>query len=142
MPEEQHSLLQRCTFPPPGTSVVCGISGGQDSLALLVLASRAELDVTAVHVDHGLRPGSAAEAEVVEGAAARFGAAFRAERLRIDPGPDLSAARSLGTGRLAWTSPRLDLTFEREPEVDALDLEASAELSVFDACSFRGSLGL
>ena len=44
-----------------------------------------------MHVDHGLRPGSAAEAEVVEAAAARFGAAFRAERVAVEPGPNLEA---------------------------------------------------
>ena len=31
-------LGERCTFPPPGTAVTCGVSGGADSLALLVLA--------------------------------------------------------------------------------------------------------
>ena len=43
------------------------MSGGADSLALLVLAVEAGCEVTAVHVDHGLRPGSAAEADVVAG---------------------------------------------------------------------------
>ena len=49
--------------PPPATDLVCGVSGGPDSLALLVLAAAAGCAVTAVHVDHGLRPGSAAEAD-------------------------------------------------------------------------------
>ncbi|MEM7341391.1 MAG: tRNA lysidine(34) synthetase TilS [Actinomycetota bacterium] len=83
------ALVDRCTFPASGTSVVCGVSGGADSLALLVLATAAGLHVTAVHVDHGLRPDSAAEARVVSSAAARFGAAFRAERTTVDPGADL-----------------------------------------------------
>ena len=83
------SLLARCTFPEPGTEVVCAVSGGADSLALLVLAGKAGLAVTAVHVDHGLRPFSADEAEVVAAAARRFGAAFRAERVEVEPGPDL-----------------------------------------------------
>jgi len=83
------SLLARCTFPAPGTDVVCAVSGGADSLALLALARSAGLTVTAVHVDHGLRPGSVAEAEVVAAAARRFGAHFRAERVEVEPGSDL-----------------------------------------------------
>jgi tRNA(Ile)-lysidine synthase len=67
------------------------VSGGPDSLALLVLACAAGLQVTAVHVDHGLRPGSAAEAEVVRAAAERFGAAFRSVRAPVEPGPNLEA---------------------------------------------------
>ena len=52
--------------------VTCAVSGGADSLALLVLAVDAGvLAVTAVHVDHGLRDGSAAEADVVAEVAAR-----------------------------------------------------------------------
>jgi tRNA(Ile)-lysidine synthase len=85
------SILARCAFPPPGAPVVCAVSGGPDSLALLSLATEAGCDVTAVHVDHGLRPGSADEADVVRDAAARFGAAFRSERVEVAPGPDLEA---------------------------------------------------
>jgi tRNA(Ile)-lysidine synthase len=67
------------------------VSGGADSLALLVLACAAGLEVTAVHVDHGLRPGSGSEAAVVEAAARRFGAAFRSERVAVGDGPNLEA---------------------------------------------------
>lgn len=67
------------------------MSGGADSLALLVLAVAAGCSVTAVHVDHGLRPGSASEAEVVAAAARRFGAGFRSERVAVEPGPNLEA---------------------------------------------------
>ncbi len=67
------------------------MSGGADSLALLVLAVAASVQVTAVHVDHGLRPGSAAEADVVRAAAAGLGAGFRAERVVVAPGPNLEA---------------------------------------------------
>src|SRR5688572_2097535 len=84
-------LLPRCRFPTAGTVVTCAVSGGADSLALLVLATAAGLDVTAVHVDHGLRPGSAGEADVVAAAAERFGAAFRAERVVVELGPNLEA---------------------------------------------------
>src|SRR3954468_66893 len=84
-------LLGRCRLPAAGTAVTCAVSGGADSLALLVLACAAGLDVAAVHVDHGLRPGSADEAPVVASAAARFGARFRAERVDVGDGPNLEA---------------------------------------------------
>ncbi|CAN5177559.1 hypothetical protein BH18ACT4_BH18ACT4_08200 [soil metagenome] len=84
-------LLGRCRFPPAGTDVTCAVSGGPDSLALLVLAVAAGCRVTAVHVDHGLRPDSAGEADVVAAAAARFGARFEARRVRVRPGPNLEA---------------------------------------------------
>lgn len=67
------------------------MSGGADSLALLVLATAAGCEVTAVHVDHGLRPGSEDEADVVAAAAARFGAAFLSERVQVPPGPNVEA---------------------------------------------------
>ena len=85
------ALVARCTFPPPGTHVTCAVSGGADSLALLVLATAAGCRATAVHVDHGLRPGSAAEADIVRRAAAQLGAAFRAEKVDVAPGPNLEA---------------------------------------------------
>ncbi|HET6953209.1 MAG TPA: tRNA lysidine(34) synthetase TilS, partial [Acidimicrobiales bacterium] len=84
-------LAARCDFPPAGTPVVCAVSGGPDSLALLALAVEAGCRVTAVHVDHGLRPGSAAEAEAVRAAADRFGAAFRSEAVTVAPGPNVEA---------------------------------------------------
>ncbi|MGB8859592.1 MAG: tRNA lysidine(34) synthetase TilS [Ilumatobacteraceae bacterium] len=85
------SLLPRCTFPPAGTAVACAVSGGADSTALLALAVAAGLSVTAIHVDHGLRAGSAAEAEVVRANALHLGAAFRAERVHLPDGPNLEA---------------------------------------------------
>lgn len=85
------NLLARCTFPPAGTPLVCAVSGGADSLALLVLAVAAGCDVTAVHVDHGLRPESAGEAGVVAEAAARYGARFRSVKVDIGAGGNLEA---------------------------------------------------
>lgn len=89
--ERVAGLLARCRFPAPGTDVTCAVSGGADSLALLALAVAAGCRVTAVHVDHGLRPGSADEADVVRAAADRFGARFRSVAVDVAPGPNLEA---------------------------------------------------
>ena len=83
-------LADRCRFPV-GPTVSCAVSGGPDSLALLVLARHVGLEVTAIHVDHGLRPGGDAEAEVVAAAARRFGAAFEARRVHVPEGGNVEA---------------------------------------------------
>jgi tRNA(Ile)-lysidine synthase len=88
---EPEALLGRCTFPPPTSELCCAVSGGADSLGLMVLAVAAGCRVTAVHVDHGLREGSADEADVVADAARRYGATFRAERVEVGHGPNLEA---------------------------------------------------
>jgi tRNA(Ile)-lysidine synthase len=99
--ELTRQLLGACRFPPAGQEVACAVSGGADSLALLVLAVAAGCDVTAVHVDHGLRPGSALEARTVEAAAQRFGARFVSRTVSVPPGPNLEArARAARYGAL------------------------------------------
>jgi tRNA(Ile)-lysidine synthase len=85
------TLLAKCTFPAPGTDVNCAVSGGADSMTLMVLAVSAGCNVTAVHVDHGLRRGSDAEADVVASTAERFGARFRSETIDVPAGPNLEA---------------------------------------------------
>ena len=84
-------LLDRCTFPPPGTRVDCAFSGGADSTALLVLATAAGCAVTAIHVDHGLRPESADEAAHAEALASTLGVEFRMLSVGVAPGPNLEA---------------------------------------------------
>lgn len=81
----------RCTFPPAGTAVTCAVSGGPDSLALLLLAVDAGLVVTAFHVDHGLRDGSAGEAAVVAAAADALGVGFQTRTVHVPAGGDLEA---------------------------------------------------
>jgi tRNA(Ile)-lysidine synthase len=79
-------------LPPDATApVIVGCSGGADSLALLALAVDGGLAPIAVHVDHGLRPGSDREADAVADAAARLGAGFDARRVTVAPGPNLEA---------------------------------------------------
>jgi tRNA(Ile)-lysidine synthase len=71
--------------------VVAAVSGGADSLALLVLAVEAGCAVTAVHVDHGLRAASAADGELVATVAAALGRPARVVRVAVGDGPDLEA---------------------------------------------------
>jgi len=74
-----------------GGPVVVGCSGGADSLAALALAVAAGVAPIAVHVDHGLRPGSALEAAPVERAAEALGAGFVARSVTVAPGSSLEA---------------------------------------------------
>ena len=85
------SLLERCNFPQENTVVDCAVSGGPDSLTLLILAVHQGLDVTAWHVDHGLREGSSAEGEKVAEAADRLGAKSNLVTVSITDGPNLEA---------------------------------------------------
>jgi tRNA(Ile)-lysidine synthase len=58
----------------PKTTIALAVSGGPDSLGLLLLAAEARpLEVEAATVDHGLRPESRAEAEMVAAVCERLG---------------------------------------------------------------------
>jgi tRNA(Ile)-lysidine synthetase-like protein len=69
----------------PGERVVLGVSGGPDSLCLLDglhgLAAAQRLVLIVAHLDHGLRPGAAADAAFVRGEAAARGLACVVERV-------------------------------------------------------------
>lgn len=121
-------LLSRCTFPAAGTDVICAVSGGADSLALLVLARRAGLNVTAVHVDHGLRPGSAAEADVVAAAAERFDARFRSESVEVEPGSDLENRARQARHRVLGASAMTGHTADDQAETVLINLLRGAGL--------------
>ena len=84
-------LLSRCTFPTSGTSVDCAVSGGADSVALLVLACAANLNVTAWHVDHRLRENSHTEAELIAQLATQLGAQFESQTVTVEPGSNTEA---------------------------------------------------
>lgn len=70
------AVIHRYGMLVPGDGVVVACSGGPDSLTLLGLlaALRGDynLDLTAVYVDHGLRPEAAEEGEYVERVARRW----------------------------------------------------------------------
>jgi tRNA(Ile)-lysidine synthase len=86
------TLLQRCSFPPATEGRVgLAVSGGADSLALMVLAARAGLEAWVIHVDHGLRPDSHLDSEVVAKAAASFHFDFECVAVTVEQGPNLEA---------------------------------------------------
>lgn len=85
------ALLTRCDFPAPGTPVHCAVSGGPDSMALMVLAVAHGLSVTAVHVDHGIRAGSHTDVGLIAPVAARLGVAVETHTVHVEPGPNLEA---------------------------------------------------
>ncbi|SDE05397.1 tRNA lysidine(34) synthetase TilS [Belnapia rosea] len=77
----------------PAPCLAAGVSGGPDSLALALLADdwarRRGGSLLALVADHGLRPGSAAEAAGVAAQLARRGIPARLIRLGLAPGPGL-----------------------------------------------------
>ena len=92
-------LLEKSTFPKG--KLVCAVSGGADSMALLVLAAATESKVKAIHIDHGIRKGSDEEIDLVQETAERFKAEFESIKVQVKPGPNLeSRARSARYGAL------------------------------------------
>jgi tRNA(Ile)-lysidine synthase len=71
--------------------VDCAYSGGADSTAMLVLALAAGCRVRAVHIDHGLRPESAAEAAAAGVLADRLGVTCDVVPVAVAPGANLEA---------------------------------------------------
>ncbi|MEY3396467.1 MAG: tRNA lysidine(34) synthetase TilS, partial [Actinomycetota bacterium] len=84
-------LLAKSNFPSAGTKISCAVSGGPDSMALLILAVASGCDVTAIHVDHALRIGSENESKLVENLAKNLGANFISKKICVEPGPNLEA---------------------------------------------------
>lgn len=89
-------LLSRCRFPDGPLRLA--VSGGADSLALLALAiaHSGPQAVEVIHVDHGIRPDSAAEADSLGLWLDSLGLHHRCVRIDLAPGANLEArAREL-----------------------------------------------
>ncbi|MFM7761485.1 MAG: tRNA lysidine(34) synthetase TilS [Acidimicrobiaceae bacterium] len=84
-------LLARCNFPSPGSKINCAVSGGNDSMAMLLLAVLNGCEVTAFHVDHSLRQGSDQESKIVAQLAGQLGASFVSKTIKVEPGANLEA---------------------------------------------------
>jgi len=81
-----------------GETVLVAVSGGADSVALLhllhELAPVWRLTLHVLHVDHGLRPDSAADGRFVRELGERLGVPVDVERVHVGPGSVEAAARA------------------------------------------------
>lgn len=71
----------------PEDLLVVGLSGGADSVALLHVLIRLGRPVIAAHLDHGARPGSAADAAWVAARCAEWGVRCVVDRRSVPAGP-------------------------------------------------------
>lgn len=74
-----------------GTAVSLAISGGPDSMALLLLAHAAGLNITAIHVDHQLRSDSALDADIIRAVTEPRGISLVVHTVNVGDGPNLEA---------------------------------------------------
>ncbi len=72
--------IQELHLLSPQQTVLAAVSGGADSLCLLLLLKELGFLVSVAHFDHGLRPESARDAEIVAGFAGKVGVGFYVER--------------------------------------------------------------
>jgi tRNA(Ile)-lysidine synthase len=88
-------LLAACRFPVAGTKVNLAVSGGPDSVGLLLLARDAGLDVHVHHVDHHARAASTDDAAFVVALGERCGVPVEVHDVIVAPGANFEArARS------------------------------------------------
>jgi len=86
-----------------GDRVVVACSGGPDSAALLwclaTLAPEIGFTLSVASIDHGLRPGAAADVEVARAQAASLDLEFRSQRLNMHHGGNIQARARLARYR-------------------------------------------
>ena len=103
--------LRRHAMLAGGETVVIGVSGGADSVALLTtllaLAPAWRLRLHVIHVDHGLRPESGGDASFVGGLGARLGVPVEVARVQVGPGSVEAAARAARHAALTAAADRL-----------------------------------
>lgn len=81
------NVLEKYNLLPNGKSVLVGVSGGPDSIALLSLLSgcKKKPQIICVYVDHGLRPDEIQqEIDHVKKAAKKFGSPFILKKVDVD----------------------------------------------------------
>jgi tRNA(Ile)-lysidine synthase len=84
-------LLVSCAFPPADTPVALAVSGGPDSLGLLLLALAARLQVEVHHVDHHARATSGHDARFVQELCQTLGVPFVVHDVEVPVGANFEA---------------------------------------------------
>lgn len=96
--ETVERTLRRYSMLTGGETVLVGVSGGADSVALLTtllgLAPQWRLRLRVLHVDHGLRDDSAADAAFVRRLGESLGVPVDVSVVRVGPGSVEAAARA------------------------------------------------
>ena len=133
--------LRRHAMLAGGETVLVAVSGGADSVALLhllhALAPSWRLTLHVLHVDHGLRPESAADGEFVRRLGARLGVPVDVERVRVGAGSVEAAARAARYAALEAWAERLGAA--RIAVGHTLDDQAETVLMrVLDGAGVRG----
>ncbi len=110
--ERFDSFLRRLNYPAPNTNLLLAVSGGPDSVALLLLAKNSlflrkrRVCVFACHINHGLRPESDIEERIVTALCRRLSVPCTVKRLGgLDRSE--SAARTARISALASLATRL-----------------------------------
>jgi tRNA(Ile)-lysidine synthase len=88
---DAHELLSLCHFPGTPATVDLAVSGGPDSLGLLLLALAAKLNVSVHHVNHHTRSSSDADAFHVASVCESLGVNFVRHDVEIAPGGNFEA---------------------------------------------------
>ena len=85
-------------IPLPAGSYIVAVSGGVDSVVLLdmLVASRnPDVSLVVAHLDHGIRPDSAQDAELVQELAGKHDLTFEQERAQLGAGASEAVARKV-----------------------------------------------
>jgi tRNA(Ile)-lysidine synthase len=90
------ATIDSCTMAEPGDRILVAVSGGADSVALLMvlhaLADERRFALTVAHLDHGLRGAAGVyDRQFVEDLAAQLGYPCVADTIAVGHGPNLEA---------------------------------------------------
>lgn len=88
---DAHELLAQCHFSTTATTVDLAVSGGPDSLGLLLLALEAGLSASVHHVNHHTRPSSDADALHVAAVCESLGVPYTCHDVVIATGGNFEA---------------------------------------------------